>query len=421
MSRIPFAERRAEGVVLLRPESGEPLASSNGFDALLISRQDVEVHVLEVPRAAGDEPEGFLRYRIPSLYPGRPEASRFDYRILRLARRRFAVLFIAAGEVLEGYRAAAGGRPLLLPFSLFQPRLRSIARGGPRAGGRAGAPAPGARAALFSCWSRGWIDNLLVPAAGGDRPQPPGEEGPQAFVIRRGGTAAADLERLLARVGHPAGQVRWVILALEAERESLRELVRVAGGSAVEVRSIEEALAGLRRPDGLFEERRRGERLPRRIRVQLLILAILAAVFLLARKSADRETAYTRRLQGVLTSLEGQMSRAVPRQQEAERLEGELRALQAHRPVDPFRVLAGLETLLREGVRIRSFQLEKSSFQIEAVAANPLRLMEAFARSEAFTEVRMIQVIPLKEAEGELFRLTGRIRDGGPDDAGAAK
>ena len=80
--------------------------------------------------------------------------------------------------------------------------------------------------------------------------------------------------------------------------------------------------------------------------------------------------------------------------------------------MDPYRALAGLQAVLPAEVRIRSFLLERNAFQVEAVALDPLR-MEAFRRSGVFDEVRMVQVVPLKDEAGELFRLTGRLRAGG--------
>ncbi len=396
MSRVVFAERREGRVVLLRPDSGKPLEGPDDGEALLISRMDCDVHVLEVPPAAAKEPAGYLRYRLPALYPGRPEASELDYRQLRLGRRGFAVLFVAGAGVLQGYREAARGRPLLLPFSLFQPLVAT---------GR-GEEADGVD--LFSYWHTDWIDCLLVPS-----PRADGGEAPKAFLVRRSGSAADEIAQLLARTGRPAEQVRWVFFAGEAEREELRDRVRAAGSASVDALPIGEAFAALRRPAGLFAPRGRAERLPRGVRVQLLVLAILAAAFLLARRAGDREEDHARRLQGELAALEAQVGRAVPLQKEAEKLEEQLRSLQRRRVADPYRVLAALQSVLQGEVRVRSFQLEKNAFQLEAVAVNPLRLMEAFGRSGAFEEVRMVQVIPLKDEQGELFRLTGRLRAAG--------
>lgn len=159
MSRIDMAERREGRVVLERPEGAEPAAGAGEAEALLLSRPDFDVHVVELPPAAAKEPAGYLRYRLPSLYPGRPEACEFDYRLFRLGAGRFAALFIAGSEVLQGYREAARGRPLLLPFSLFEPLL-------PGGRGR-GRGAGGGEAVLLTFWQRGWVDALLLPPAGG--------------------------------------------------------------------------------------------------------------------------------------------------------------------------------------------------------------------------------------------------------------
>lgn len=204
-----------------------------------------------------------------------------------------------------------------------------------------------------------------------------------------------------------------MLFAAESELEGLAALIREAGSPEVESRPLGAALAGLRRPAGLFGERRRTRRPATAVRLQLFALAILAAGFLLVRQTADREEARAGRLQAAHEALEGRVGRATPLEREAGKLEEALRALQARRPVDPYRALAGLQAVLPAEVRIRSFLLERNAFQVEAVALDPLRLMEAFRRSGVFDEVRMVQVVPLKDEAGELFRLTGRLRAGG--------
>ena len=56
--------------------------------------------------------------------------------------------------------------------------------------------------------------------------------------------------------------------------------------------------------------------------------------------------------------------------------------------------------MLGPGTRINSFVLDRGTFQLEAVGPDPLRLMEVFkSRGESFENVKLIQIVPLKDSE----------------------
>ena len=77
--------------------------------------------------------------------------------------------------------------------------------------------------------------------------------------------------------------------------------------------------------------------------------------------------------------------------------------------MDTYSILSELEPILTKDTTIQSFILEKNFFQIEAIGRNPLGLMERFKGKEVFTNVKLLQIVPLKNSDKELFKISGRV------------
>jgi hypothetical protein len=147
---------------------------------------------------------------------------------------------------------------------------------------------------------------------------------------------------------------------------------------------------------------------PRGLRLELAAALILLLLFLGAKRSADRDAAHLRSLRQSMQAAQGRSTQVLALEQEIEALKARSAALEGKRPADPYQVLSELVSVLGPGTRINSFLLERGTFQLEAVGTNPLRLMEVFkSRGEVFQNVRLIQIVPLKNADRELFRITG--------------
>ena len=351
----------------------------------MLDRLDFDLKVVELPKLGEHEVEGFLRYRLAGLYPGQPEETTFAYRILQRGKTRFAVLFITRRATLEAAREQAGGRPLVLPYLLVQPYLKEFT----------------ARNAAFVFFPPGFLEVIVFRNG----------EPPAAFAAKRSkrlGTDLAAVRRLAA--GEPA---QWLVFygpedeeGLAAQAESL-----AAGGSAPRLIRIEEALARLNPRDrGLFAPARRAPILSRGWRLQILAIALLGLGLLALKRLADRDEAYLRSLLRQAGLLQSQSAAAIALQAEVEALEKRKQALLARRPVDPYRLLAELHGILSPSARIQSFILERRFFQVEAVGADPLPLMDAFDDRRYFGEVKLLQTVPLRGSAQEVFKITGSVR-----------
>ncbi len=392
MREWAYAEKRGSGYRLCSFATGEPLVDGRSPAGVMMSRPDFDVQVVDLPEVPDREVEGFLKYRIRSLYPGHPEQTAFDYRIVERDGKRFAVLFLVQRALLDEYRALAAGRPLFLPFSLVQPLLER----------RRDCDT------VFFFWHARWVEVLIW--GGGEA----GGEPLRSFALKRSADAAADLRALLRLIPAESGSCEWVLIAPAGETEGLAAGLRELAGEErrLAIVTLEEALGRLgRRSAFLFAPRRPRRGLSRAVRVQLYLAAALLLGFLVLHRSVGREQAYLARLRGRLATLQGQASRSVSLQKEVEELAAQLDSLRARRPSDPYLVLSELNAILSPEARIQSLVIEKGFFQMEALGQNPLRLMEAFGRSSLFSDVKLIQIVPQKDSDQELFRMTGTAHE----------
>lgn len=358
--------------------------TATDYQALLMSRLDFDVKVTELPRLPAREVEGFLQYRIRSLYPGHPEETVFDYRMLTYRNMRYAVIFLAHKGVLEEYHALAGGKPMLLPFNLFMPYFARY------------------QDAVYFFWHPDWIELFLL--------QPGGVV--SSLVLRRGRAMAGDFSRLRTMIGETEQKPNWVFLCTDREEGQLRlQAERQAGHyQTLDFVPIQSAFQRTQKKrQYLFREKKKKRIVPPRLRIQLFLFVVLLLGSLLFRKSVGRLEGYAGRLHANLGSFEQSTAQLVSLRTEGEALEEQLGDLLKRRPIDPYRVLGELKDVMDDGSTIQSFILETDLFQIEALGPNPLLLMEKFKDRDLFRDVKLMQIVPVSGSANELFRITGRL------------
>ena len=87
---------------------------------LIISGQDSDIKLIELPQLKGKEIYPFLSYRLRSIYPGNPEETIFDYSIFRSKKRKStALLCIMNKNKTKFYKEKAGNQSLLHPINIL--------------------------------------------------------------------------------------------------------------------------------------------------------------------------------------------------------------------------------------------------------------------------------------------------------------
>jgi hypothetical protein len=221
----------------------------------------------------------------------------------------------------------------------------------------------------------------------------------------------AELGQLLSLAAVDLSKADCLLVCPEQEQEALRVLLasRQSESSTLKVQSWTQALRRIARgPEPLFAARKAPFPVPRSLRLELGAALVLLLAFLALKRSVDHDASQLSSLRREMQAVQGLSTQALALAQEIEELKAQSAQLARKRPADPYRVLSELQAVLGPGTRINSFVLDRGSFQMEAVGSDPLRLMEVFkSRGESFENVKLIQIVPLKDSSRELFRITG--------------
>ena len=351
-----------------------------GWDALLMSRLDFDVRVLEVPPVSDRDVESLLRLKLRSLYPASPQETAFDFRLVRRGARRQAIVFVSRRRTVDAYRRAAGRKPLLLPYQLLVPRV----------------PGKGD-------W-RAWICHhdwaeLLVYRDGALL----SSTARRLAFERQDGTDTATGFDLAAEEGRLPEAVRAGALLVAAPQD-LDLAGRVNGAAFV---SLEKLCGTGKRTDGLFPPHRRKRFLSRRARIALLTAAVLILGLLVFYKYVRQVEDYSSRLTARAASLEKGNQEALAAQRDLETLRAEKVRLDAKAPRDLYRLLSELSIVLGDAARIQGLTVRDDAFQLDAVGTNPLALMEGLKTRADFSDLRLSQVVPDPTTGKERFSISG--------------
>ena len=376
IGELCYARRDGDSYSLDCPSGG---ADPGGL--VLMQRSDFVVAHIELPRRAEENAREYLGYRVRGLYPAPAEETAFDFRLLRAGGTTQAVVFATRREVLDRYRAL--GRPLALPFSLFEASVPALLREG----------------GAFVFVHPEWIEASLLP---GRRWRPQA----RSLVLPRGGSLTVDVHAALEALGAADAPVR--VLVPRGQAVAAREELAGAGGSCP--LSVHEVGGNAARA-ALFAQEARRARPGFALRIQALLFLILVLATLAFVRSVSRDTAYLALLQGRLGHLRTQVLGAASDRKRFEALSQDLAALESRRPVDVYRLLSELSRVLGSEVRVASLIVDGRLFQVEAEGRAALELVARLREDPWFEGVRLLQIVPSATVAGqERFRLTGAYR-----------
>jgi hypothetical protein len=227
-------------------------------------------------------------------------------------------------------------------------------------------------------------------------------------LVRREGSKRFDPRKAEDELPEDVRALPCVVIAAQSDQVCLGGSGRAAHPEAMQFLSIQELYASLRKTPGLFGvPGRKGAHIAPSIRIAALALLIGILGVLVLYKNVWMAEAHLSRLKGTHAILQEQSEWAIAVQAEMDSLRAETTKLNAERPQDIYLLLSSLAAVLGSEVRIRSLQVHGDSFQVEAIGANPLRLMERFREHPLFETVKLSQVIPDPRLGKERFSFSG--------------
>lgn len=349
-------------------------------DALLASPLDVHAYCLDLPPLKGDALEGAVKFRLRSIHPGNPDATRVDCK--PNGRARGSVLAFAA-DAAAADRYAASGLPAVPGSVLLSLHL----------GARKG------RGLAFLVDAR-WVEAAAF------------EDGKIVAVdaLAANGNAGADLAGLAASVLPEGGAEFVAVVATEGASPRAGEYLEAARALGP-AEAVDAALLAARADPAehaLFtpKKARPGTRAFR-------VLAILALDVLLGAVYLDR-LASAREAEAARAKAAYGRAKAAAAEAEAARsriadLEAAAALAAAARPADAYGLLAAVAEGLGPDAWVRSLSVADGSFQVEAEGGDSLRALERLQADPRLQDVKLHQAVP-SPLRGEIFSVSGRLR-----------
>lgn len=353
-----------------------------GGDALVLSRLEYQVLVIETPPLREDRLDAALPYRLRALYPGSPESSAIDHR-LNGPEVRERLVFACDAGVVTANRGLAPRLPLLASSLL----LRQAARRGSWTG-------------LF--WTASWAELLRFS----------GRKMLSSVALEREGEAALDLERLFSLAPPEGCLVAAVTQDAEAERPSLERAAKTLYPGERVIGDLASILPSPRLAEAeIFPRNGKGRGKGLRILLGLLLavdLSLVATLPLRWAGLAEGELAALKTSYEATKALRGEEA---TRLAELHDLETKLGELRAERPPDAYELIADIVACLGSSDRIRSLVIQDRDFRLEAEGPDALAVLGRLDASKRFESAALLQSVPLNPGGSpgrERYSISGR-------------
>jgi hypothetical protein len=378
--RPAYGRQEGEEIRLFAIEDGEPIENGSPTDGILMSRLDVDVQVLDIPSIPEKEVEGLIRYPLRSIYPGNPNLTIFDYRLQNIGKDHRAVVFISQRSTLEKYRARADKIPLFLPYCFYERLAKK--RGDLR---------------VWFCF-RDWIE-LTVFKAGSVA---------SSIVLRRDNGEPFDILFAESELSEEVRELPVLCVASDEETERFRQDLQMDAPDVFSFMSFRELFAQSGKTAGLFNPPRQQ---PKFLTPAIRLISLAAAVLVISilvffKYVASVERGYEQ-LKSQYAALEMANRNTIAIQSEADALKVELSKLQAEKPQDLYPLLSELFSVLGTDAKVQSIAFQNDQFQIKAVGANSLKLMEELKRRPSFGSVNLSQAVADPRTGKETFSFSG--------------
>ena len=376
------------------------------FDAIMLPRPDFSVKTIELPKALREsEAREYLKIKLRSIYPGNPEETEFDFKILTLKKKKYAVIFITSKKTFLKYKEISKEAPLFLPFNIALKHIKKYM----------------VKNSVILFWHTDWIEIMVL--------DPDNIKGAlfTSKIVKRTHDLKKDIEHVVKAI--PSGFILSSCINFIYSHE--RELIELYVKENISTENIEDDMenhilffsitdslkGSISKPlinigsDSvfLFEKGKANIRIPRIIRLQIYLFLIIIFGCFLYSKTIEAEKNYYLELKQTFGLLENQTIKIITEEKEIEGLEEELGKLKEKKPIDIYGALSEMYNILGSNVQIESFLLENDTFFIEATGTNPLGIMDKFPESKTFTDVRLPKIVQDKRTGKTFFRISGKL------------
>lgn len=368
-------------------KTGGRLPNGSGGNTILMSRTDFTVKIVDIPPLPEDQLANMLKYRIKALHPGDPARTVFDYRLIRMRNKTFAVLFITDREILKSYENLGKKNRLILPFNLMKRAVVHCRE----------------QNKVFLFWHRDWIDVFSIKDG----------EPCNANAVKRSHSIKTDLQRLKKIL--PKYAVPFSMQFYSSEDENSRiisGLEAVFPEISVEHGNFEDLFqTPLSRRDSLFAKKKKIRLPPLSRRLFAYASAIAALLVVLLVRANDQMYRYLDFLKDRKANLSARSNELAETRKEILKLEKEYALLEAQKPVNIYHLLSQLAGFFPQDTVIQSLIVRDEVFQIEGTGSNPLLVEEELKKQAFFQDIEITEMKPVAGSSRQSFRMKGKYRN----------
>jgi hypothetical protein len=401
MKNIAYAEKNGNNLKLFLFNQEEEISQSQSYKALMMSRLDFSVMVTDIPPVHPSEIGNLLAFKLRSLYPGDPDTTVFDYKVIGKNRQRYAVLFITSKDTVDKYKTVAGNKPLLLPFPVVNKLAKRYEN----------------EKCIFYFWHKNWIDISIY------------EDGvlKESSAIKREKETFLDFLKLRNILPKDYNDYRNIFICSRDESAYLQEqsMDLFKETKHVQFTPIEDSLTLFsNKADYLFRKKKQSFLFYKKLRIEMLLLPLILIGCLLFNKYIENRAAYLVNLKRTLNERI-QIYRKI---QEYNTKKNQLKELLEQKPADVFFLLSEISKIFSNETKIRNFDfmtkektitlpgsgkrktIKEFHFVIKGVTrAETLQYIEIFNKNPYFKDVNIPNV------SGREFHMEGIFLKGGED------
>ena len=379
---------KCNGGYRVAPFYGEHLNSSSGdFTALMISRLDIDVKFVDLPPVQNHEIAELLRYKIRSIYPGKPEKTVFDYILFGKKNKRYAALYITQRDVIEAHRDLSEGKPLFHSLSLLTPYIEQYLEND----------------IAFIMFHEDCVE-ITIYEAGIFQ---------SSCVIKRMNSIDGDLRKLFASIAKTETGSEIIFFCADHEIHALQQALSKSFGkknSTITLTPFEVlSQSRVKKVDYIFSVKKDKHYLSQKILIPLLVFLCLLLTGAVLHRRIQSKKSYFSELSTQLQQLERKSAQFNTLEKDIDGFESELQDIKEKIPCNIYLLLTELSFILGTDTKVTHFLVDKNMFQIEGVSPSPLQIMDRFAEREKFHKVKLSQIIPLDNSEDKRFKVNGFV------------
>ena len=349
---------------------------------ILLPRPLFIIKTLEVSLIPKDQITNFINYKIKSFYPGNPDNTIFDFKILNFNQKKYAIIFISTKDKINLYKNKSDKNSLVLPFNFYKPLLNNKLN----------------KNSIFLFFAPDWIDIFII----NTKPL-------SSYNISRSSNLDIDLNKIYKIINKYQANSKLIIYAFKNEIDLICDFI----GNHFKDNKIEKQIIDLLLKNNkidkqsLFLNKKNIQLPPLSLRLFLYSLLLAAFIFLMLIKSFNYLFLYKSFLLDKKNELSKKTHEITKIINSISSMENEYKYLTTNKPLNIYTLLSIFKDNFPNNTIIRSLVINKYSFIIEGISSEPLLAEKKLKTNNNLKDIEITEIKPIPNSPNSIFRLKG--------------